>query len=71
MADSLAVPGERAGSGRSHADPPADSFDELRALIVGPERRELMALQSQLLDPAVQLRDGEPGSARRDGDAGR
>jgi OmpA family protein len=34
-----------------------DSFAELRSLIVGPEQRELLELQSHLLDPAVQARD--------------
>jgi outer membrane protein OmpA-like peptidoglycan-associated protein len=59
MADSVAEPGSRARSGEPAAvtDDPADSFDELRALIVGPEQRELMALQAHLLDPAVQVRD--------------
>jgi outer membrane protein OmpA-like peptidoglycan-associated protein len=58
MADSVAVPGPRARNGplTPGADRPADSFDELRALIVGPEQRELMALQSQLLDPTMQVR---------------
>jgi outer membrane protein OmpA-like peptidoglycan-associated protein len=59
MADSVAEPGPRArnGSSAAAAGGPADSFDELRALIVGPEQRELMALQAHLLDPAVQVRD--------------
>ena len=58
MADSVAEPGPRARNGQltRGADGPADSFDELRALLVGPEQRELMALQSQLLDPSVQVR---------------
>jgi OOP family OmpA-OmpF porin len=39
-------------------DAPADDrFAELRSLIVGPERRELRALQAQLHDPSVQTRD--------------
>ena len=59
MADSVAAPGPRARSGEpAHGgDGPADSFDELRALLVGPEQRELMALQAHLLDPAIQVRD--------------
>jgi outer membrane protein OmpA-like peptidoglycan-associated protein len=34
-----------------------DQLSELRSLIVGPEQRELLALQSRLLDPEVQTRD--------------
>jgi outer membrane protein OmpA-like peptidoglycan-associated protein len=34
-----------------------DRFAELRALLVGPERRELMALQAHLSDPSAQVRD--------------
>jgi OOP family OmpA-OmpF porin len=56
MADTVAAPDQRAGGSQPGGGPPGDSFDELRALLVGPERRELMALQSQLLDPAVQVR---------------
>jgi OOP family OmpA-OmpF porin len=37
--------------------PPDDSFAELRSIIVGPERQELLALQAHLLDPTVQTRD--------------
>ena len=36
---------------------PDDSFAELRSIIVGPERQELLALQAHLLDPTVQTRD--------------
>jgi len=59
MADSVAAPGLRARSGEpAHGgDGPADSFDELRALLVGPEQRELLALQAHVLDPATQVRD--------------
>jgi outer membrane protein OmpA-like peptidoglycan-associated protein len=60
MADSVAEPGPRVRSGESAAAGGGredDSFDELRALIVGPEQRELMALQAHVLDPAVQVRD--------------
>ena len=59
MADSVAAPGVRVRSGEPDlgGDEPADSFDELRALLVGPEQRELMALQAHVLDPAVQVRD--------------
>ena len=60
MADSVAEPGRRVRSGESAAAGGGredDSFDELRALIVGPEQRELMALQAHVLDPAVQVRD--------------
>jgi outer membrane protein OmpA-like peptidoglycan-associated protein len=34
-----------------------DQLTELRSLIVGPEQRELLALQSRLLDPEVQTRE--------------
>ena len=34
-----------------------DSFDELRSLLIGPEQRGLLELQSHLLDPSVQTRD--------------
>jgi OOP family OmpA-OmpF porin len=34
-----------------------DGFSELRSLLVGPEQRELLELQSHLLDPAVQTHD--------------
>jgi OOP family OmpA-OmpF porin len=34
-----------------------DDFDELRSLIVGPEQRELEALQARLVDPAAQTRE--------------
>ena len=58
MADSVAEPGPHTRNGQlaRGADGAADSLDELRALLVGPEQRELMALQSQLLDPAMQVR---------------
>jgi outer membrane protein OmpA-like peptidoglycan-associated protein len=36
---------------------PAADFAELRALIVGPEQRQLHTLQSRLDDPATQARD--------------
>lgn len=60
---------ESAGRGTEHRPPTrdrpaghssaavADGFAELRSLIVGPEQRELLELQSHLLDPAVQTRD--------------
>lgn len=44
----------------SDGDRPAgsdDSFAQLRSIIVGPERRELRALQAHVLDPTVQTRD--------------
>jgi OOP family OmpA-OmpF porin len=34
-----------------------DELSELRSLLVGPEQRELLALQSRLLDPEVQTRE--------------
>ena len=34
-----------------------DQLTELRSLIVGPEQRELLALQARLLDPEVQTRE--------------
>jgi OOP family OmpA-OmpF porin len=46
---------ERPGASSSAAL--EDNFAELRSLIVGPEQRELLELQSHLLDPAVQTRD--------------
>ena len=68
MADSVAAPGPRARSGEpAHGgDGPADSFDELRALLVGPEQRELMALQAHVLDPARPGPGCQPCTAGRD-----
>ena len=37
--------------------PQDEQLSELRSLIVGPEQRELLALQAHLLDPAAQPRD--------------
>ena len=55
---------ERAAEGNGHSNGAAtndsadhDSFSELRSLLVGPERRELKALQAQLHDPSLQTRD--------------
>src|SRR5262245_1632804 len=48
------------GNGKGHANADAtdrDSFSELRSLLVGPERRELMALRAHLQDPSIQTRD--------------
>ncbi len=46
------------GNGRTSNDlGDGDSFSELRSLIVGPEQRELKALQAHLLDPSIQTRD--------------
>ena len=39
------------------SDTPAAKFTELRALLVGPEQRQLHALQTRLEDPAAQARD--------------
>ena len=62
MADSVAAREFERGPGitESGAEPgtkPDDSFAELRSLIVGPEQRELVALQAHFLDPAAQVRD--------------
>ena len=38
-------------------EPAATTFSELRTLLVGPEQRQLRALQTRLEDPAVQARD--------------
>jgi outer membrane protein OmpA-like peptidoglycan-associated protein len=38
-------------------EPPAAKFTELRTLLVGPEQRQLRALQTRLEDPAAQARD--------------
>jgi OOP family OmpA-OmpF porin len=38
-------------------DTPAERFAELRTLIVGPEQRQLSALQTRLNDPVAQARD--------------
>ncbi len=38
-------------------DTPAARFTELRSLLVGPEQRQLHALQTRLEDPAAQARD--------------
>jgi hypothetical protein len=38
-------------------DTPAARFTELRSLLVGPEQRQLRALQTRLEDPAAQARD--------------
>jgi len=39
------------------AEPAATRFTELRTLLVGPEQRQLRALQTRLEDPALQARD--------------
>src|SRR5262245_12077225 len=39
------------------SDTPAAKFTELRTLLVGPEQRQLRALQTRLEDPAAQARD--------------
>jgi OOP family OmpA-OmpF porin len=39
------------------SDTPAAKFTELRSLLVGPEQRQLRALQTRLEDPAAQARD--------------
>lgn len=39
------------------SEPPATKFTELRSLLVGPEQRQLRALQTRLEDPAAQARD--------------
>jgi OOP family OmpA-OmpF porin len=46
MADSVVEPGHE-----------EEEFSELRSLIIGPEQRELLALQAHVLDPSVQTRD--------------
>jgi OOP family OmpA-OmpF porin len=38
-------------------DTPAARFTELRSLLVGPEQRQLRALQTRIEDPAAQARD--------------
>ena len=38
-------------------EPAATKFTELRTLLVGPEQRQLRAMQTRLEDPAVQARD--------------
>jgi OOP family OmpA-OmpF porin len=63
MADAAAGRGRESppdARGRSPAGEDAhgdDRFAELRSLLVGPERRELRALQAHLHDPSVQTRD--------------
>lgn len=47
---------EALGEGNGQASPD-DSFAQLRSIIVGPERRDLRALQAHVLDPAVQTHD--------------
>ena len=52
----------RSAAARQDEHPPGDGaqaadFAELRALIVGPEQRQLRTLQSRLDDPATQARD--------------
>ncbi len=47
--------GERLPAGDDGAGD--ERFAELRSLIVGPERRELRAIQAHLYDPSVQTRD--------------
>jgi outer membrane protein OmpA-like peptidoglycan-associated protein len=42
---------------RDDLRPADDSLAELRSLIVGPEQRELLTLQSHLFDPSVHTRD--------------
>src|SRR6478736_7411439 len=45
------------GSSRASAATDDESFAELRTLLVGPERQDLLELQAHVLDPAVQTRD--------------
>src|SRR5215510_4970777 len=45
------------GHGPSGGDAVDDSLSELRSLLVGPERRDLTALQAHFSDPSVQTRD--------------
>jgi OOP family OmpA-OmpF porin len=45
------------GSSRAPAATDDETFAELRTLLVGPERQELLELQAHVLDPAVQTRD--------------
>ncbi|MGE5813878.1 MAG: OmpA family protein [Acidobacteriota bacterium] len=42
---------------RDDLGPVDDSLAELRSLIVGPEQRELLTLQSHLFDPSIHTRD--------------
>src|SRR5512144_170618 len=45
------------GTERDDLRPADDRLAELRSLIVGPEQRELLTLQSHLFDPSVHTRD--------------
>src|SRR5262245_59074352 len=45
------------GHGPSGGDAVDDSLSELRSLLVGPERRDLTALQAHFSDPSLQTRD--------------
>jgi OOP family OmpA-OmpF porin len=63
----MAEPGRRGGdrrrpdpqdrSGSDHVVAVDEDFAELRAIIVGPEQRELLELQAHLFDPDVRTRD--------------
>src|SRR6185503_6237877 len=44
-------------SPKSPEEGKAATFSELRTLLVGPEQRQLRALQTRLEDPAAQARD--------------
>ena len=55
MSNSAAARSDNPPPGPS--DTPAAKFTELRALLVGPEQRQLHALQTRLEDPAAQARD--------------
>ncbi len=55
MANSAAARSDDPPPGPS--DTPAAKFTELRTLLVGPEQRQLHALQTRLEDPAAQARD--------------
>lgn len=54
MANTATVRSDEAPVG---TDTPTASFAELRTLLVGPEQRQLRALQTRLDDPAAQARD--------------
>ncbi len=48
----------RSAEGRADVEPaPAGTFAELRTLIIGPEQRQLSAIQARLDDPGRQARD--------------
>ena len=57
MSNSAAARSDESPPGTGDPHTPAAAFRELRTLLVGPEQRQLRAIQTRLEDPAAQARD--------------